>query len=135
MTTATETTEAIEYARSVLNRAGTPALAEIIGRYDRLLAEDEPGMFSWHQALYDVAQQAKQAAEALAATLPYDPVPDLGRLLCAAQRQGHRLPGLEFVLSHLMQGLSLPPLAYSDEAESAIREALGALTRRQEGSQ
>ena len=123
---ATETTEAIEYARGILNRApGNSALAEAIGRYDRLLAEDEPGLFSWHQALYEVAQQAREAAEALAASLPpYDPIPDLARLLCCAQRQGHPLPGLEFVLSHLMQGLSLPQLAYSDEAEVAIREAL-----------
>ena len=57
----------------------------------------------------------------------YDPVPDLARLLCAAQRQGHPLPGLGFVLSHLMQGLGLQPLAYSDEAEAAIRTALAGL--------
>ena len=128
----TEAIEAIEYARGILNRAGNPenarTLAEIIGRYDCLLAEDEPGTASWHQALYDVAQQARQAAEDLAATLPYDPVPDLARLICAAQRQVarhcHPLPGLEFVLSHLMQGLGLPGLAYSDEAMAAIRKAL-----------
>ena len=47
---------------------------------------------------------------------PYDPIPDLGRLLCAAQRQGHPLPGLEFILSHLMRGLDLPTLARTDEA-------------------
>ena len=74
----TETThaDAIGYARGILNRAGTlesaRALAEIVGRYDRLLAEDEPGMFSWHQALYDVAQQSARAAEAIAATLGED---------------------------------------------------------------
>jgi hypothetical protein len=54
----------------------------------------------------------------------YDPIPDLARLLCVAQRQGHPLPGLEFVLSHLTKGLDLPLLAYSDEAEIAIRIAL-----------
>jgi len=58
---------------------------------------------------------------------PYDPIPDLARLLCAAQRQGHPLPGLEFTLSHLVKGLDLPPLAFSDEAEVAIRDALAAV--------
>ena len=61
-----------------------------------------------------------------ATSQPYDPIPDLGRLLCVAQRQGCPLPGLEFVLSRLMQGLALPQLAFSDEAEVAIREALAA---------
>ena len=63
----------------------------------------------------------------------YDPVPDLARLLCVAQRQGHPLPGLSFVLSHLMQGLGLPQLAYSDEAEAAIRTALEGLETRESG--
>ena len=58
---------------------------------------------------------------------PYDPIPDLARLLAVAMRQGHPLPGLEFTLSHLWQGLELPGLAYSDEAEAAIRKALAAL--------
>ena len=66
--TSTETAEAIDYARGILNRTPDAALAGIIGRYDRLLAENEPGIFSWHQALYDVAQEAKRAAEELAAT-------------------------------------------------------------------
>ncbi len=59
---------------------------------------------------------------------PYDPIPDLGRLLCAAQRQGHPLPGLEFILSHLMRGLDLPTLARTDEAEAAIRKALASVS-------
>ena len=57
----------------------------------------------------------------------YDPIPDLARLLCVAQRQGNALPGLSFTLSHLMQGLALPVFTYSDEAEAAIRMALAAL--------
>lgn len=60
----------------------------------------------------------------------YDPIPDLARLLAVAMRQGHPLPGLEFTLSHLMQGLGLPGLPYSDEAEAAIRKALVATVAR-----
>lgn len=66
--TAQVTMQAIEYARSVLGDPGHPAssdLAALIARYDRLLAEDEPGIFSWHQALHDVAQEARRAAEKL----------------------------------------------------------------------
>jgi hypothetical protein len=65
--------QAILIAMAVLARAtvpvtGTPefaALTDAIGRYDRLQAEGEPGLSSWHQALHDVAQQARDAANGL----------------------------------------------------------------------
>lgn len=57
----------------------------------------------------------------------YDPIPDLAQLLCAAQRQPSPLGGITVPLARLSAALSLPELAYSDEAEVAIREALGDL--------
>lgn len=94
MDASTETpAEAIEYARGILGRADT--LAEIIGRYDRLLAEDEPGLFSWHQALCEVARQARRAAEDLAVSVAKGDVirvvPERGpeRLMLVAHVEQH----------------------------------------------
>jgi hypothetical protein len=56
----------------------------------------------------------------------YDPIPDLGRLICCAQRQASPLPGLTYNLHRLCTELGVPGLAYSDEAEAAIRKALAA---------
>ena len=57
-------------------------------------------------------------------TSSYDPVPDLAKLLCTAQRQPSPLGGLTVPLERLREALDLPWLPYPDEAEAALRKAL-----------
>lgn len=61
----TETAQDIDFARKVLD-GDHARLAGLIASYDSILADDEQGIFSWHQALYDIAREARKVAEKIA---------------------------------------------------------------------